>query len=250
MNNAKLSVCLLSALLLSGCVKQEPPVASSSPATPAAVSTPVGATSTPAESRGSESALSPILSLDLASSAELPAGITKVADQKGRDGQALAFTGESSKIEVPWDISVEKFPKLTITAWARFTGDPEGKGQFQIVSHDNGEFDRSLGIDSRAGEWGWSAFAGSAGVIGGLPIVANEWVFLAVSYDETEGVSRLTVGDATTPAKEASHLGAGQPFVWIGGNPSFGEHFVGDIAHVQVFDRVLTDEELKAVREQ
>lgn len=241
----KALLILWSTLLLSACMRQGSPAAS-----PTVQASSVSQTPVPIGSTSPGVRLNPTFSLDLTSLSELPVGITKIADQKGRADEALAFNGEATKVQLPWDINVEKYPKLTITAWARFTGEPEEKPQFQVVSHDDGGFDRSLGIDARSGEWGWSAFAGDANVIGGIPIRPKEWVFLAVSYDESAGESRLTVDDAVVLAKEESHLGSGHPFVWIGGNPGFGEHFVGDIAHVQVYDRVLTDEELKSVREQ
>ena len=234
-------------LLCAGCVKKiAEPV--STPSTPAVAATPTAA-STVAASSATPGALSALYRLDLSTVGELPAGVGKTADQKGRPESALSFSGESTKLELPWDINVEKHPQVTITAWARFMGNPEDKAQFQVVSSDDGDFDRSVGLDGRAGEWGWSAFAGQGGVIGGLPVKSGEWVFLAVTYDQEGDASQLTVGEESVPAKEGQ-LGKGHPFVWIGGNPSFGEHFVGDIAHVQVFDRVLTPEEIATVRDQ
>lgn len=245
-------VSVLSFLLLSGCNKPNVESGATVTSTPAVVATAGETTSTPPAVATSETpssqAIPATYSLD-PSTAELTDGITKVADQKGRADQGLAFTGEGTKLELPWDINTEKYPQLTITAWARFTGNVEERAQYQVVSHDDGNFDRGLGIDARAGEWGWSAFAGDAGVIGGVPLVANEWVFLAITYDQEGGASRLTVRDTQLSPIE-SKLGTGHPHVWIGGNPSFGEHFVGDIAHVQIFDRVLTDDEIKAVKDQ
>ena len=220
-------------LLVAGCSK---------PGTVSTSSSPVPVAATPG-------GLSSVYSLDLSSLTELPEGITKIADQKGRPDQALAFSGAATKLEMPWDINAEKHPQLTMTAWARFTGNPEDKAQLQVISQDDGGYDRSIGLDARAGEWGWSAFAGEAEVVGGVPVKPNEWVFLAATYDQVSGRTQLAVGDTAVPAKEGP-LGAGHAFVWIGGNPSFAEHFVGDIAHVQIFDRVLTNEELKTVREQ
>lgn len=250
MNVQRFSLVLLSLFLLAGCSKSDQGGATASPApavgTPSVIATSPAATGTPPLS---SEVLKSAYSLDVSSLTELPEGITKVADQKGRADQALAFSGATTKLEMPWDINAERHSQLTITAWARFTGNPEDKAQFQVVSQDDGGYDRSIGIDTRAGEWGWSAFAGEGEVMGGIPVVPNEWVFLAVAYDQGKRSSQLTVGESAVPAREGS-LGAGHAFVWIGGNPSFGEHFVGDIAHVQVFDRVLTDEELKTVREQ
>lgn len=222
-----------------------PEVRASSTVSPAGIATPLAVSAT-----GSPSAKpAATYSLDPESLRELPAGVTRVADQKGRPGQAFAFSGQMSKIEVPWDINPEKSPRITITAWARFTGNPEEQGLYQVISHDNGDYDRSLGIDTRAGSWGWSAFAGDAFVIGGVPVTPNEWTFLSASYDQTAKTAQMTAGGTVVPAK-TSVLGKGHPHLWIGGNPSFAEHFIGEIAHVQIFDRILTPEELRLVENQ
>lgn len=235
-------------LLWSGC-DRKPSDPASSTFTPTVAGTPLAAaTATPAMV-AKPGALSPLYGLDLSALSELPNGVSRTTDQKGQADAALSFSGEGTRIELPWDINAEKHPQLTITAWARFTGNPEEKPQLQVVSSDDGGYDRSVGLDARAGEWGWSAFAGEGAVMGGLSVKSNEWVFLAVTYDQTADASQLTVGKETAPVKKGP-LGKGHPFVWIGGNPSYGEHFVGDIAHVQIFDRVLTPEQLATVRQE
>lgn len=255
-----LILIFISLLLVVGCARTGTPLPGTSPqastlpqasATPS--SGPASPTATPAvgatASPVAGSAIPAVYSLDPSALKELPEGVTRVADQKGRPDQALAFTGQMTKVEVPWDINPEKHPQLTITAWARFMGKPEERGLFQVVSHDNGDYDRSLGIDTRAGEWGWSAFVGDAFVMGGVKVNPQEWVFLSVSYDQTGKLSQMTVGETVVPGKPAL-LGKGHPFLWIGGNPSFGEHFIGEIAHVQIFDKVLSPEELRTVQNQ
>lgn len=243
-----LSILLsLTALLTSGCTKPpatSPPIpitttASASPLAPASLASPV---STPG-------VIAPLYSLDPSALSDLPVGIKKVADQKGRSDQALAFDGKDTKIELPWDISAEKHPQLTIAAWARFTGDPLATPQYQVISSDDGDYDRSLGLDGRAGQWGWSAFAGEGGVMGGLPVQPGDWIFLAVTYDQTSSTSQLTVGNQKAPEAKGA-IGKSHPFIWIGGNPSFGEYFIGDIAHVEIFDRILSAEEIARIREQ
>ena len=101
------------------------------------------------------------------------------------------------------------------------------------MSHDNGSYDRGMGMDARAGQWGWSAFAGTDQVIGGAPVRQNEWTFLAVTVIKQPKTTKLWVGDAEFTA-QTSEMGEGHEFLWIGGNPSYGEHFVGDIANVKI----------------
>ena len=49
-------------------------------------------------------------------------------------------------------------PQVTMVAWVR---PDDGSPIKQVISHDHGGYDRSLGIDSRGGGVGWSAFSGS-----------------------------------------------------------------------------------------
>lgn len=190
----------------------------------------------------------PLYSLDdVIADASLPIGVTTTADQKGRAGQALAFTGKQTYLQLPWDINPDPHPLLTITAWARYRGPADFLGQAQVVSHDDGDYDRSIGLDARGGKWGWSSFAGSAEVIGGAQVKVGEWIFLVVSYDQTAGRVVLEARGTSFPVAKGK-LGPGHPFVWLGGNPSFGEPFIGDIAHVRIFNRILTSAELRAVQ--
>lgn len=184
-----------------------------------------------------------------AKAVSLSAGVTLTEDQKKRAKQALAFSGEESRVQIPLGIDSEAYPQLTMTAWVRFRGDLAGTPQMQAVSQDNGDYDRGFGVDHRAGRWGWSAFGGTAGVFGGAPVKAEEWTFLVVVYDQLNKEASLLVNDQTFEVTKAD-LGAGQSFFWLGGNPASGEHFVGDIAHVQMFDRVLTPEQLVAIKNQ
>lgn len=178
----------------------------------------------------------------------LPEGVTPTADQKQRPNQALAFSGEKSKVQVPVDLSASAHPKLTITAWVRFRDDLGSTPQMQAVSQDDGDFDRGFGVDDRAGRWGWSAFGGTAGVFGGAPVKAEEWTFLAVIYDQLNKQASLLVNDQTFEVTEAD-LGSGQSFFWLGGNPAADEFFLGDIAHLRVDGRVLTPEQLMTIKE-
>ncbi|MCK7510418.1 MAG: hypothetical protein MZV70_44450 [Desulfobacterales bacterium] len=75
----------------------------------------------------------------------------------GYEGQAYNFNGGADYISVPLDINPSKYPRLTIGAWAR----NKASGSLQpLVTHDDGGYDRQIGIDHRGGGFGWSAFCG------------------------------------------------------------------------------------------
>ncbi len=238
----RLLAILGSAALLSGCSGGTPAGEAGASLTPVArqVTGETSGTPTP------EAVPTPLFRQEFLG--ELPSGVTTTADQRERPGQALAFSGEGSKVSVPLDINAAKFPLLTVTAWVRFRGDVASTPQMQAFSQDNGDFDRGFGVDHRAGRWGWSAFGGTAGVFGGAPVKAEEWTFLVLIYDQLNQQASLLVNDETFEVAKAD-LGAGESFFWLGGNPGFDEFFVGDIAHLQIFDRLLTPEQLVAVKD-
>lgn len=167
----------------------------------------------------------------------------------GRVGAAWQFDGQGSFVQIPLDINPEKYPALTFTAWARYDG-PASGGPFQVISHDDGGYDRSLGIDYRGADGvGWSTFAGSAAVLGSVPVKAGEWVFLASVYDQTRKTTTLYV-NGTRKVAENAEMGGGHAYLRIGANPSFGEHFTGLIDEVRVYGRALNPTEIEGLRSQ
>lgn len=163
----------------------------------------------------------------------------------GPDGDGSAsFSGVAgSFINVPVDINFSSIPQLTMGAWVRpsVVGNTVGK----ILSHDNGQFDRTLGFDTRGGGPGISMFTGS-GVAGNEVVAINEWHFVAVRYDGTN--ARLNVNAAQLSVADNSSDNAGEVFTQIGGNPNFPEFFSGEIDNVFFFDEALSDAELENIR--
>lgn len=158
--------------------------------------------------------------------------------------KAMKFEG-NTYIEVPLNINPDTFPELTITVWARSTQIELDEEVMQIVSHDDGEFDRSLGIDYRGGGTGWSA-ATKEGILGYSAVRYEHWTFLAVTYNQAKERTVLHVGDKIFESKSTS--GNGWDYLHIGANPTFGEYFVGDIDDLRIYNRVLSEKELEALR--
>jgi len=166
-------------------------------------------------------------------------GATLTTDRHGVENGAYEFNGTSDFISVPLNINPSEIPELTLTAWVK----PNIATPIrQVISNDGGGFDRSLGIDSRSGELGWSLFAGSSLVLGHFPINLNKWVFIAAVYDQEDETVKLYLNDQHIEG--SGTLGEGLDELRIGSNPTFGEFFSGAIDEVKIYNKALSDTEI------
>lgn len=163
----------------------------------------------------------------------------------GYSGNALSFNGSSSFVNVNLDINISVLPQLTMGAWVK----PGNQSNLvtQIISHDNFGFDRSLCLDFRGGGGTtWSAFTGT-GVRSGVAPVLNEWVFIAVSYNQAASSLRLHVNGQNFTA--TTNFGPGQSILNIGRNPNGnGEYFTGLIDEVFFFNEALSVDAIEGLR--
>jgi hypothetical protein len=169
-------------------------------------------------------------------------GAQLTKDRFGKDNSAYMFNGESDYMSLPIDINPGKLTQLTMVAWVNPNNDSPIR---QVISHDDGGFDRSLGIDERGGGAGWSAFMGSGEVLGYHPVTTGKWVLVAVVYNQADSTAKLYVNEAVYEGKGI--CGTGHEYTYMGSNPSYGEFFSGAIDDVRIFDRVLTKEEIKVL---
>lgn len=160
-----------------------------------------------------------------------------------------AFDFASSTIDVPININASALSELTMGAWVR--ADTLGSGGVgKVISHDNGSFDRTLGIDFREGTGSsppseYSAFTGS-GVAQGGAVSFGVWQFIAVRYDGA--TMTLDVDGARRSVADNTDFDVGFSFTSIGRNPGFGEFFDGQIDNVFFFDEFLSDARVDAIR--
>lgn len=180
-------------------------------------------------------------------SATFSEGVTLTADHTGKEKSAFSFSGDKSGIESQVNINPEAMPVCTLVTWAKFKGDPAAEETEQVVSHDDGGYDRSMGLDGRSGRWGWSTFVGNQAVAGGIPVVPEQWTFLAVIYNQPQRTVTFYAGDQKVEVADVD-MGSGLDTTSVGTNPSYGEHFVGDVEPVKVYDRALSDEEIAKLR--
>jgi hypothetical protein len=160
-------------------------------------------------------------------------------------GQSISLNGSTDYVEAQVDINATTMPTMTVGAWARSSA--TGQPARNIVSHDDGWYDRTLVLDNIApGGVGWSAFTGTGAMGGDVPAHIGEWEFVAVAYDEASSSAMLYVNG--TKSNGTTAFDSGFPYIHIGDNPGFGYPFFGLIDEVFIFDRALTPEELDFVR--
>lgn len=159
----------------------------------------------------------------------------------GYQGQAMGFDGIDDYLTVGLDVNPSVMPAMTWGAWVNAA---DNSGIRQVLSHDNGGYDRSLGIDQRAAG-SYAAFTGSWVLGNGGVAALSQWVFLAAVYDQASTTLSLWVnGDKVSTT---ASLGPGHDTFRIGSNPGFGEYFSGAIDNVFVFDQALTDTQINAI---
>lgn len=168
----------------------------------------------------------------------------------GNDGgQAFSFSG-SNFINVGLNINPSALPQMTMGGWMLSS---DASHIQQVISHDNGGYDRSFGIDHRGTMIGsgyrWSSFTGN-GVLGGFDI-KNEWTFFAVVYDQTSSNMDFFINDTGSYFEQLSSsstsFGSGWNYLHIGHNPSYGEFFEGLIDNVFFYDEALSSAEIFSI---
>jgi concanavalin A-like lectin/glucanase superfamily protein len=168
-------------------------------------------------------------------------------------GKAIVFSPAGNAIVLaPLNISPAARPQLTMGAWVKAAS--VATPQYGIISNDDGNYDRTLGIDSRPASSGvvWSAFIGG-NVVGSVPVVTKKWYFIAISYDQSTqpGKYAFYVNDGSKTTTLAgvdsfdtdSHTDA----VDIGRNPSFDSSFSGEAANAFFYAGVLTKSQIASI---
>lgn len=150
--------------------------------------------------------------------------------------------GIANMINTGIDINASAIANLTMGAFvnAGIGVSPSGK----VLSHDNGGFDRTLGLDTRGGSGGFAAFTGG-GVLNSNTNPAVGFDFIAVRYNGT--TVTLTVNGTHFTGTDFTGSDVSHLALYIGGNPGHGENWKGQIDNVFVFDHLLNDQELDKI---
>jgi hypothetical protein len=170
----------------------------------------------------------------------------------GFQSGAYHFNGTAAYIDLPVNVDPTTMTQATMGAWVRIESVTPGRSA-QVLSQDNGYFDRSIALDLRNlsagivdGRHHFGAFAGS-GVLSGPAVVLNRWVFLAAVYGS--GMVTLYVDGARYTTLRTP--GSGVSFLRVGGNPAGSnttEAFHGTIDNVFVYNRALSETEIATIR--
>ena len=179
------------------------------------------------------------------------------ADIGFKGSGAHDFTGGT--LLSPIDINPGQLPDMSWGAWVRTNNtDP---GLRKVMGHDNGGWDRTLGLDSRNGQFRYTSFTGfGRPVVGDLPGPANaeDWTFLAANYDSKDSTVSVyvdldasTIDDDLVKVTEPARWNNGQDTFAIGGirPDNTTELWDGAIDNVFVYEGILTDEEMKDLRD-
>ncbi len=171
-------------------------------------------------------------------------------------GGAYEFDG-SQRLIAPIDINVGTTPELTMGAWVKPSSiDP---GLRKILGHDNGGWDRTIGLDNREGNMRYLGFTGQ-GVMSDTPEPTNteDWTFIAVAYDEPSqevtlyvDLNASTFEDALLVNTQPTVFNLGFDTVSIGSlrPDTSAEGWAGLIDKVFFFDAVLDAATIEEIRE-
>ena len=174
-------------------------------------------------------------------------------------GGSGAYDFAGGTLTVPVDINASVMPDMTWGAWVRTNNtDP---GLRKVMGHDNGGWDRTIGLDNRNGQFRYTSFTGiGRPVVGDLPgpDSTEDWTFLAASYDSADGsvsvyvdVDASSIDDELIKVTEPANWNNGQGTFAIGGlrPDNTAEAWDGSIDNVFVYEGILTDEEMKDLRD-
>lgn len=169
----------------------------------------------------------------------------------GSNALALTPSGGTSGLETNININRSAMPSMSMGGWVFALSQGTGPGG-KFLSHDNGAYGRTLGIDIRGDAPGYdvTAFGG-----GGTQVVDavnpaspfGSWMHLAVVYDgANSGLYINGVLDSAFVDTTSTQPGL-TPGLFIGTNNYFNEDFHGFVDDVFVFDRALSAAEISSI---
>lgn len=160
----------------------------------------------------------------------------------------VRFDGEANMLKTNIDISPASWPDVTVIAIFSSTTDAPNPLR-SVYGDDNGDYDRSAGLDDRSGDGkNYVIFAGDQGVAGYFALKANQPYLSTDQYTAT--AFNGWVNGKPSLTRSETHWGEALPNMYLGGTgTSFNQFWKGDIAEVIVYARVLTDAERTKVED-
>lgn len=156
---------------------------------------------------------------------------------QGQVGEAFLLDGADDYVETALDVQPSARPTSTWEAWVFPT---RSGGRQQILSADDGGYDRSVLVEGTH----FGVFTGW-GVWTPVTMSFNEWQHFAVVFSPTNIVfyknGERYAYDGVPAGQDSRNA------LQIGRNPGFGEYFQGRIDEVAVYDRALSDAEVRSI---
>jgi len=179
---------------------------------------------------------------------------TSILNTPGKINGALRFNGINDYIDCGSRATLQEKRTLTVSAW--INGSSYAKTMNMIVCGDNKnrDFDWGLRVD-----FGIAKFIVRAGgnykAVSGIPVSVNRWYHVVGVWDRYGGPNNLKIyvdgklQDATTVDAD---LGPLPVYVTIGRlyYPTVDQYFQGLIDDVMIFNRTLSEAEIKALHVQ
>ncbi|MEQ8188024.1 MAG: LamG-like jellyroll fold domain-containing protein [Candidatus Eremiobacterota bacterium] len=170
--------------------------------------------------------------------------VTGATWTEGKHGKALDFQGEDNIVKMDLKIDQsEKSKGATFCAWVYPSSISEGK--HQVISSDNGDFDWSILRDIDK----WFVFTGLEHYCTEMSVDVNTWQFLCAVYKPGNGITFYKNAESF----KIDDIGYEEDTntLAIGENPEEGflEPFDGKIDEVLIYDRPLSEEEIKKIRD-
>ncbi|OIN97772.1 hypothetical protein AUJ66_02290 [Candidatus Desantisbacteria bacterium CG1_02_38_46] len=164
---------------------------------------------------------------------------------KQKKGYALKFNGEDAYVDCGSDDILNIADAITIECWVKRTGD--GKGWDGIVSKGGGSSGYQLFYHQPSQNivFYLNTDITGYGSITGKNIPVNEWMHVAATYDSNEKTIKLYQNGVMTASKlyEGQITNFADNF-YIGRSTGFN-YFCGFIDEVRIYNRALTEEEIK-----
>ena len=157
------------------------------------------------------------------------------------NGQAaLSFDGAGDHFDVNFDFSPGVTPDLTI--FAVFTTHTTDRVKRRLVGHDNGGWDRGIGLDSgvpNGDNFGY--FTGSG--VGAIHNISSAGAYYLLAATYTPNTFSAWVDGTQRVNAAAVNNGSGRTAFTLGTNGDFAEFWDGDIAEVIVMSAQVTEAE-------
>jgi hypothetical protein len=164
---------------------------------------------------------------------------------QGKSGNALLFHG-SGFVTVPDSAALQLTVAMTLEAWVFPTAAPHDAST-AVVKEDNGQpaYVLYAGSATSRPSTRIKLASGARGINGPAIIPLNAWTHLASTFDG--GVLRLYVNGTLVAAQNfAGTIATSTGALRIGGSVLGGEYFRGRIDDVRIYDRPLSQVEIRA----